>query len=766
MAFDQLAREMYCPKCKDTFEDGSRRFCPTDGTRLILEDVDAPGRAGGIFSNLLPNINHDTARDEIPAKAKMTVTAPASEDDLDLFGDTIPQFHPSEPFFEIRDIQPESEPVANFSVPETPAIFAQTDVRNYGRKVNPYDIPAGHVELGDSDPTMPIFNEYDAENPESFVGRTVKGRYRVNDFLGGDGSGLAYLADDKIVADRMVLVRILLEDSSDEIINSILAEERVSLSHLTHPNIARLIDSGEFTDGTKFLVTEYTDALSVRDVLGIHGHFDGLRAARVVRQASYALNEAHQEGIIHRDIRPENLILSSENDAEQTMVVNFGASNGEPNAYNAAYKAPEVLDGRLPTVSSDIFSLAVVAYEMLTGNLPFDGETGKEIVKKQYGGLAEPPSTLRTELPHAVDEILARALSFNASDRFVKARDFGDAFSNSLTEPAMPVAVAEPPDAVAAEPASQLAPVPLVAEAAVPPMEHKVEILRPIVSNQSNPVVPSWKARSPEPLKVESSRSKLVVIAGILALVTLLAVGWFYFASRPPESGPPVAADENTGQANTDPNSAKTSADTEPPPPPRSIAQPPNTEFFQTSKSVLKGDLLRNFVGFSLYYPKDWKITGPQESTTANSRGKFVDISRSTPDGQLKEQMLISYYPSKGTFKDDKDKFAAMVKETNDTLKKLIPDYQMVAEGETVINGGWRAYEVKFQGGGTSAKGAKLVVWGRRLFVPAARPGTRDGFEITMLATSLADDVRSVDDVGVHGELATILQTFEPGQNF
>ena len=90
----------------------------------------------------------------------------------------------------------------------------------------------------------------------------------------------------------------------------------------------------------------------------------------------------------------------------------------------------------------------------------------------------------------------------------------------------------------------------------------------------------------------------------------------------------------------------------------------------------------------------------------------------------------------------------------------------MVWEGEHPINGGWRTYEVKFQGSGTSDKGEKLTVWGRRLFMPAARPGTRAGFEITMLATSLADGVRSVDDVGVNDELAAILTTFEPSQNF
>jgi hypothetical protein len=102
---------------------------------------------------------------------------------------------------------------------------------------------------------------------------------------------------------------------------------------------------------------------------------------------------------------------------------------------------------------------------------------------------------------------------------------------------------------------------------------------------------------------------------------------------------------------------------------------------------------------------------------------------------------------------------------TSETLKKLIPNYQILSEGETRING-WKAYEVKFQGGGTMENGEKLIVWGRRVFIPAARPGFKSGYEITMLATSLSPDVKSVDDVGAKGELATVLETFEPSPNF
>jgi len=274
---------------------------------------------------------------------------------------------------------------------------------------------------------------------------------------------------------------------------------------------------------------------------------------------------------------------------------------------------------------------------------------------------------------------------------------------------------------------------------------------------------PAWKNRSPEPPETTNSRTKLIGGISIVALILMVLGGWWWVRTHPPE---PTVLSDPQPNANANGQPTPLSSDIEVPPLPRKITQPMNTEFYQNTKANLKGDLLRHFVGFSIYYPKDWKVNGPIPGADANTRGKFLDISRLAADGRMKEQMLISYYPSKGTFNDDKDKFPDMVKETNETLKKILPGYQMVSEGEIKVNGDWKTYEVKFQGAGTSPSGEKLFVWGRRLFIPAARPGTQNGFEITMLATSLADEVKGVDDVGVRGELAAVLYSFEPSQDF
>lgn len=770
---------MYCPKCKQTFEEGSRRFCPTDGARLISDAPQgaATRREGGIFANLIPKIEglHDldeTLRGTTPfglVEPAADMPSAAASGELD------------EIFFELDDIKPDldldldsseflkpiepaqPEPVVTAPIAPAPVMAEPVapepvapEPRPVARKINPYEIPAGHVDLGLADRAPGLTADFDEADPEGFVGRVVKGRYKVTEFLGGDEAGLAYLADDKIVEDKKVLVRILLAEEQDEIMRSILAEERVALSHLSHPNVARLIDSGQFTGGTNFLVSEYIDALSAGDILSIHGQFSGPRAARVVRQAANALNEAHQEGILHRDVRPENLIVHpGEGDVEQTTLVNFGASNGVPTERNIAYKAPEALDGRIATAASDVFSLAVVAYEMLAGRLPFSGTTAKEIVRSQYAGLQN-SGDARKVLPRGAYEVLEKALSFNAVDRYPKARDFGDALYGALTG-------SEPEPEDAGETRSD-AGVPLVTDVPAGDIEQP-PVVPAIVARPAAPPAPepAWKNRSPEPPKEENSRTRMIALGGILVLVALVAAGWYFVVNNPPPPDVPAQAEQTGAVVNTN---SHPPANTEMPPLPRNMPQPPNTNFYQNSKQNLKGDLLRNFVGFTIFYPRDWKVNGPQESVTANGRGKFIDISRSTTDDRLKEQMLISYYPSKGTFAADSGKYAEMVKETNDTLKKLLPGYQVVSEGEIKINGDWRAYEVKFQGGGTSPSGEKLVVWGRRLFIPAARPGTRNGFEITMLATSLAEDVQSVDDVGVRGELAAILYSFEPSQNF
>lgn len=194
------------------------------------------------------------------------------------------------------------------------------------------------------------------------------------------------------------------------------------------------------------------------------------------------------------------------------------------------------------------------------------------------------------------------------------------------------------------------------------------------------------------------------------------------------------------------------------PPPPRVVKQPPNTVKFRNEKRNQRGRTATKFLGFSVFYPKDWKNN--------KSDSKFLDISRSTRDGLI-EQILIEPYDSLGTFSADASIFEDLVRQSNEDLRKILPNFQVISQRETTIQmGRWRAYEVKFQGGGSTSDGAgRLIVWGRRLWIPVQKEGMKSGFIITMLVTSLSPQVKSVDDVGEVGALATILETFEPDLN-
>lgn len=275
---------------------------------------------------------------------------------------------------------------------------------------------------------------------------------------------------------------------------------------------------------------------------------------------------------------------------------------------------------------------------------------------------------------------------------------------------------------------------------------------------------PGWTKRSPEPLKTGNSRWILFSLLGLVLLGGIVFAGWALLLNRQPQE-PGLTAASVPERAVPEASNPTVVENTEFPPMARKIAQPPATKYFETLKQNVKGDLLRNFVGFSVYIPESWKMNGPTASEEKANRGKFIDASSTTDDGLLKEQILVSYYPSDGTFKSDEDKFASLVDEANQTLDKIVPNYQLVSQGEVTVNG-WRGYEMKFKFGGTRDDGEEIMVYGRRIFIPSARPGVRNGFEVTMLASSHVEGVRSVDDVAVKGQLASVLETFEPGQNF
>ncbi|MGI8788193.1 MAG: hypothetical protein ACR2HG_10575 [Pyrinomonadaceae bacterium] len=297
------------------------------------------------------------------------------------------------------------------------------------------------------------------------------------------------------------------------------------------------------------------------------------------------------------------------------------------------------------------------------------------------------------------------------------------------------------------------------------PDEEELEYTGPKTVNE-----PAWQKRSPEPLNEATPRRYWLSLAGILILLVGLFGIWSYFLNRPAETIVAPASTENANAAGqttenqtpleTNTTPAPPVEDIESPPLPRTITPPPNTVYFENNKDEFKGETQKNFLGFSLYYPKDWTLN--------EAKNKFLDISKDGNNGLPIEQMLVSFYNSKGTFKADKANFPKFVEKSNADLKKALQgNYTLISQGETEFqNGRWKAYEVKFKSSGETDRGEKITLWGRRLWIPTQRPGMKNGYIITLLATSLSKQIKSAEDVGVKGELANILDTFEPNQNF
>ena len=789
---------LYCPKCQQTYDEAAQRFCLNDGARLLpaASSDKSINQTGGVFSKILNRNSPNGETDGKIINSFQGFSPPAggmfkSEEDL-------------------------------LSLPENAA-----PPKPLPRIIKTSEVPASQATLGDRKTHPTGRPALSWENPNVLLRQTIKNRYLIIKKLDQDESSIAYLAEDKLVAGKKVLVRILMEqDASDKFTNKIFAEERVSLSHINHPNVASVLDSGELHEGNAFIITEYIEGSSVKDVINRKGEFNASRTARIVRQVSYALSEVHQNGILHRNLKPENIILTlNEEGAEQVKLINFGVPNAKIIKENLAYKSPEQLEGNIATFASDLYSLAVIAYQMLTNRLPFNDSSVGALLKSQRQGMTLRPTNLRVDLPPATDAIFEKALTFSPSGRYPKTRDFGDALYNALNTAASSPKDEKLPEtdeidlfsnekieenvrkAISQTEETSLfaAPVGLIDNAdeedfelELPPLENEPE-MRPVISAMPTetpaaalvstenlkentlemPKDLAWEKRSPEPPVVASSSKTLLSLLGVTILLAGMFGIWYYVwnhqnqiqtAPQPAENiNAPIQNTQNEAVQNTaiappeNSNALAASspalADIEVPPPARSVLQPPDTVFFETSKQNLKGNLLRNFVGFSLYYPKDW--------VKNDSENNFIDIAKKSADGKPIEQLLVGYYDGKGTFNMDEDNFPKLAEKSDKDLAKIIPNYQTMSAGETKINGGWRAYEVKFQGGGKITNGEKrLIVWGRRLWIPAARPGTKNGFVVTMLATSLSPEINSVNDVGVKGDLGTVFGTFEPNQNF
>jgi eukaryotic-like serine/threonine-protein kinase len=260
---------------------------------------------------------------------------------------------------------------------------------------------------------------------DTLINTLFDGRYRILRKLGSGGMANVYLAEDEDLG-RRVAIKILNERyAHDDSFNERFRREAKSAAALSHPNIVSIYDRGE-ADGTPYIAMEVIEGRSLKELILTRGPLPIGQAIDYAKQILGALRFAHRHGIIHRDIKPHNILLGSEN---RLRVTDFGIARAGASQMTevgsimgtAQYLSPEQARGAPVAAASDVYSLGIVLYEMLTGQVPFTGDTAVEIAMKHLNEAPKPPSALRPEVTRELDQVILRALAKTPEDRYQTA---------------------------------------------------------------------------------------------------------------------------------------------------------------------------------------------------------------------------------------------------------------------------------------------------------------------------------------------------------
>ena len=256
-------------------------------------------------------------------------------------------------------------------------------------------------------------------------------RFKVQRRLGGGGMASVYLAEHAQLGRQLVLKVLHGHLAKDPEMLERFRREARAASQLVHPNIVPIIDSGE-AEGVLFTVMPYMAGGSLADRVA-HGPQPAVEIATVVAQAATALDYAHRRGIVHRDVKPDNVLFDEDGHA---LVTDFGIaearSQGRLTASGRAmgtphYMSPEQAMGKLVDGRADVYSLGIVMYEGLVGFPPFDGPDAFAVGYKQVHEPAVNPQTVNSEIPTMVADIVMRCLAKPPGDRFARGNDLADA---------------------------------------------------------------------------------------------------------------------------------------------------------------------------------------------------------------------------------------------------------------------------------------------------------------------------------------------------
>ncbi len=264
----------------------------------------------------------------------------------------------------------------------------------------------------------------DVFQPEQVVG----GRYRVVRKLGGGGMADVYLCED-LTLGRNVAIKVLLQRYlNDPTFVERFRREAKAAAGLNQQNLVSIYDWGE-VDGTYYIAMEYVEGETLKDLIRRRGRLSGNESVAVTLQLLAAVDFAHRSGIVHRDIKPQNIMIDPHGTAK---VMDFGIARAGDSGMTEAgsilgtaqYLAPEQAKGYPVDERSDLYSVGVCLYEMLTGTVPFKGDSAVTVALKHVNEVPVEPSELVPGMPYALNQIVLKAMAKDPADRYQSAAEF------------------------------------------------------------------------------------------------------------------------------------------------------------------------------------------------------------------------------------------------------------------------------------------------------------------------------------------------------
>ncbi len=371
---------------------------------------------------------------------------------------------------------------------------------------------------------------------------TIFAGYRIEGVLGRGGMGVVYLAEQPELGRRVAIKVIAPALASDpDYLRRFRRESRLAAA-IEHPNAIPIYEAGVADEDMPYLVMRYVEGEDLSSLLRRHGRLESRRAAAIVDQIAGALDEAHARGLVHRDVKPANVIVESRRGTEHAYLTDFGLTR-EMDASSGVtatgrwvgtidYASPEQIQGKPVDARCDVYALGCVLFTTLTGRLPFERE---EDVAKLYAHVSEPPpapSSLVEGLPKDVDQVITRAMAKDPDFRFPSAGDFGRAAMAAAT--GLDVAEAEHSVATgeaapATQPSPGAAPTP-TKPSEPPPTEPASTVgaaepptaLPPTEPSAESP--PPARPEQPKPTRAGTRRRRLVALGAVLAVGAAIAI--------------------------------------------------------------------------------------------------------------------------------------------------------------------------------------------------------------------------------------------------